>query len=132
MPHVVLIVDEDPFLRQLIARQLEGLAVCVEVAPHELTHVLRQYRFDLVVAGDETNLRLARAEHPGGRRMLVTAQDLALEDLEPVVRDRTVHCWVRMPCTIRRMRRAVVELLYADVGSSSSAASSMPLAFRSS
>ena len=120
MPHVVLIVDEDPWGRALVARQLEGLALCIDVAVEEFVHVARQSRFDLVIAGREAVLRVLRALDPTGRRLLVTAADVTPDALEPLVRDGSVHGYVRTPCSGRRMRQAVAEVLYSPAPESSS------------
>jgi CheY-like chemotaxis protein len=117
---VVLVVDDDLFARQLVARQLNGMAIVVEAQDgDDALDIFRQFRFDLVISDldmprlrGSALMRALSAIDPEGRRMIVTGG--AGEEIDALLREGVVQGYVAKPFTARRLRQAVTELLEAE------------------
>jgi CheY-like chemotaxis protein len=117
---VVLVVDDDSHTREMIVRQLRGLAIVVEA--HDATEALgiaRHFYFDCVISDLEMPcmsgaalLRSLHAVDPKGHRLLVTGA--CSGEIDDLVKDGIVDGFVAKPFTARRLREALIRACYGS------------------
>ncbi len=97
----VLIVDDEPMMRKLVARHLEGLAdVTTAESVEEAEELLQTHQFDVVISDYQMGgknglmlLELLHNKHPNVRRILMSGIDVRVHHSARVV-DRLAHVFL--------------------------------------
>jgi response regulator RpfG family c-di-GMP phosphodiesterase len=119
----VLVIDEDPEVREMVSRVLRGIACVIEVKDDDAArHVAGQLLFDVVISDRLDLLRHFRDITPETRRVLLSNSDVQVGPLVAggLIDGRVIKPWnlLKLRTLVQRLLDPAGQIAYPRVGAS--------------